>query len=98
MIHNVTASRLQRKRLHGRGEHAVAIVESGIRFVQVPPSHEEESLGHAVAVGLSASQKTLPSRFFYDIAGSQLFEHITRLPEYYLTRCETEILERYPGE
>jgi dimethylhistidine N-methyltransferase len=47
---------------------------------------------------LGKGEKELPSRFFYDAAGSRLFERITRLPEYYLTRCETEILERYAGE
>lgn len=47
--------------------------------------------------GLSSSPKTLPSKYFYDARGSHLFEMITRLPEYYLTRSETEILEREAG-
>lgn len=46
-----------------------------------------------VLVGLSESQKMLPSKYFYDSEGSRLFQEITRLPEYYLTRCEFEILE-----
>lgn len=73
-------------------------MEAGLRFVQIPPSHHAESLSSAVHRGLCREQKEIPSRFFYDIVGSRLFERITRLPEYYLTRCETEILERYPGE
>ncbi len=44
--------------------------------------------------GLSKRPKELPPRWFYDERGSQLFEEITRLPEYYLTRAETEILAR----
>lgn len=48
--------------------------------------------------GLSRPQKTLPCRMFYDAAGSELFEQITRLPEYYLTRTELAILARYGGE
>ncbi|HEY0971430.1 MAG TPA: L-histidine N(alpha)-methyltransferase [Gemmatimonadales bacterium] len=44
--------------------------------------------------GLSRAQKEIPSRYFYDERGSRLFEEITRLPEYYLTRAEREILER----
>ena len=44
--------------------------------------------------GLSDRTKTLPSKYFYDARGSHLFEMITRLPEYYLTGAETEILER----
>ena len=43
--------------------------------------------------GLSRAQKEIPSRYFYDARGSELFEEITRLPEYYLTRAEREILE-----
>lgn len=50
------------------------------------------SIAADVLAGLSATPKTLPPKLFYDAAGSQLFEQITRLPEYYLTRCETRIL------
>ena len=48
--------------------------------------------------GLSRPQKTLPCRFFYDARGSELFEEITRLPEYYPTRTETAILEAHAAE
>ena len=41
-----------------------------------------------VIAGLSLPQKTLPPKYFYDDAGSRLFERICRLPEYYLTRAE----------
>ena len=46
-----------------------------------------------VLAGLHQAQKAVPARWFYDDAGSQLFEDITRLEEYYPTRAETEILE-----
>src|SRR3954462_9691022 len=42
--------------------------------------------------GLTKTPKSLPPRLFYDAAGSALFEEITRLPEYYLTRTELSIL------
>jgi len=42
--------------------------------------------------GLRATPKRLPPKYFYDAVGSQLFEKITQLPEYYPTRCELEIL------
>jgi len=45
-----------------------------------------------VADGLLSCPKTLPCKLFYDSAGSELFEEITRLPEYYLSRAELEIL------
>jgi len=44
--------------------------------------------------GLTASQKWLPAKLFYDAAGSALFEKITELPEYYLTSTEEGIFER----
>lgn len=52
----------------------------------------------AVFEGLSKPKKTLPCRFFYDARGSELFEEITRLPEYYPTRTETQILKSHSGE
>lgn len=53
-----------------------------------------EALRRDVRAGLTAEQKHLPPKWFYDERGSQLFDDITRLPEYYPTRKETEILER----
>lgn len=51
-----------------------------------------------VRSGLTAEAKSLPSMYFYDDHGSALFEEITQLPEYYLTRAETEILDTYADE
>lgn len=48
--------------------------------------------------GLSKQQKTLPCKWFYDEVGSTLFEEITELPEYYLTRVETGLLESLKEE
>jgi len=48
--------------------------------------------------GLTKTPKSLPPRLFYDAAGSALFEEITRLPEYYLTRTEAALLQQYSGE
>lgn len=52
----------------------------------------------AVRAGLTAAPKSLPCRYFYDDAGSRLFEEICALPEYYLTRAEDEILALRAGE
>lgn len=57
----------------------------------------EESFRDAVIAGLSARDKSLPCKFFYDAAGSALFEEICRVPEYYLTRTEIAILETHAG-
>jgi L-histidine N-alpha-methyltransferase len=48
-----------------------------------------------IRAGLSRAQKELPPKYFYDTRGSELFEEITRLPEYYLTRTERALLERW---
>ena len=48
-----------------------------------------------VAAGLAAPQKELPPKYFYDHRGSELFEEITRLPEYYPTRTERSLLESW---
>ena len=47
-----------------------------------------------VIAGLSASPKTLPCRWLYDERGSDLFEAVARLDDYYPTRVETEIVRR----
>ncbi|MCF7223686.1 L-histidine N(alpha)-methyltransferase [Marilutibacter chinensis] len=52
----------------------------------------DDILGDTVE-GLSSTPKRLSSKYFYDARGSQLFEQITRLPEYYLTRVELALLE-----
>jgi L-histidine Nalpha-methyltransferase len=51
-----------------------------------------------VLAGLAAPVPAIPARWFYDHRGSELFEEITRLPEYYPTRTEAALLERYSGE
>lgn len=57
-----------------------------------------DEMARDVRRGLSAKPKTLPPKYFYDEVGSRLFDRITRLPEYYLTRAETSILERDAAE
>ena len=52
----------------------------------------------AVINGLSGDEKSLPCRYFYDARGSELFEEITGLPEYYPTRTEAAILSECAPE
>lgn len=58
----------------------------------------DEVFAQDVLKGLAKTQKELPCRWFYDQRGSELFEQITDLPEYYPTRTETGILESCVGE
>lgn len=55
-------------------------------------------LAAAARSGLTSAQKTLPPWLFYDEAGSRLFEEITELPEYYLTRTERGLFARHADE
>ncbi len=77
----------------------------------LPPTDEESlqikyletltpqlNLGEDVIAGLTQIPKTLPPKYFYDSLGSQLFEQICELPEYYPTRTETQILQKYAAQ
>ena len=48
--------------------------------------------------GLSENPKTIPTRYIYNAEGSKLFNSICELPEYYLTRCGLEIIEKYKSQ
>ncbi|MFJ9729501.1 L-histidine N(alpha)-methyltransferase [Streptomyces sp. NPDC101209] len=58
----------------------------------LPEDATEAALRADVLEGLTRNPKTLPPKWFYDTRGSELFEEITRLPEYYPSRAEREIL------
>jgi L-histidine N-alpha-methyltransferase len=60
--------------------------------VHLPADHAQRALRSDVRAGLREQPRTLPPKWFYDKVGSDLFTEITRLPEYYPTRAEAEIL------
>jgi L-histidine N-alpha-methyltransferase len=66
--------------------------------VRLTPDHASRALRHDALTGLGADPKWLPPKWFYDARGSDLFEEITRLPEYYPTRAEREILDARAAE
>jgi dimethylhistidine N-methyltransferase len=61
-------------------------------------SNSQSRFAEDVRAGLTATPKTLKPKYLYDALGSLLFEAICLLPEYYLTRAETEIFERRAAE
>ena len=65
---------------------------------RLPPDHYQAGLRADVLQGLAAPPRTLSPKWFYDEHGSELFEQITALPEYYLTRAEHEILTGHAAE
>jgi L-histidine N-alpha-methyltransferase len=62
------------------------------------PAEALESVAQAARHGLTATPVTLPPWLFYDAAGSQLFEQITALPEYYLTRTESALFTTHAAQ
>ncbi|MGP2441479.1 L-histidine N(alpha)-methyltransferase [Streptomyces sp. JW3] len=64
----------------------------------LPEDATDAALRADVLAGLTGSPRTLPPKWFYDARGSELFEEITALPEYYPTRAEREILAARSGE
>ncbi len=65
---------------------------------ETSPAATDTRFARDVAQGLSAHPKSLPSKYFYDAEGDRLFQEIMRMPEYYLTDCEYEILDRAKEE
>ena len=72
--------------------------EQGIALVDRDEKGVNRAFRDDVLEGLGQQQKAIPARWLYDDAGSQLFEDITDLPEYYPTRSETEILDARGSE
>ena len=70
----------------------------GLALVELDEDGVAKAFRADVLAGLAQPHKAVPARWLYDDAGSELFEEITRLPEYYPTRAETEILESRGAE
>ncbi|WP_072689497.1 L-histidine N(alpha)-methyltransferase [Rhodococcus marinonascens] len=66
--------------------------------VYLQPEQLRAALRKDAGAGLTSNPKWLPPKYFYDAHGSELFEQITELPEYFPTRTERELLRRFSGE
>jgi L-histidine Nalpha-methyltransferase len=75
-----------------------ATLNNRFHFYDLNAASHRHSFARDVAFGLTAPQKWLPPKYFYDERGSQLYEQICALPEYYLYRAEREILSTYAAE
>ncbi|HEV2569988.1 L-histidine N(alpha)-methyltransferase [Sphingomonas sp.] len=65
--------------------------------IQAPPQIDPAFRADVLA-GFRMKRRAIPARWFYDFRGSELFEQITGLPEYYPTRVETELLARHAAD
>ncbi len=82
----------------GRAETPASVGGAGTGTGIGPDASVDGAFAQALIEGLSAKPKSIPCRFFYDAAGSALFEQITDLPEYYPTRTEISILTAHVDE
>jgi L-histidine Nalpha-methyltransferase len=73
--------------------HLTPDVDPNASAIEAGPRASEPAMVRDVRRGLAMPQKELPPKYFYDRVGSELFEEITRLPEYYLTRAERALLD-----
>src|SRR5690606_26508605 len=81
--------------VHRRAAGERSMTGRAVRLHDLHPKRAH--LRQDVIDGLSATPRVLPAKYFYDETGAALFDRITRLPEYYPTRTELEILERNSG-
>src|SRR6201993_3643343 len=73
--------------------HSLTAIQSG----SSAPLETSDLLSDVIA-GLSSNPRSLPCKYFYDERGAALFQKICELPEYYITRTEIDILDRYRAE
>jgi dimethylhistidine N-methyltransferase len=73
-------------------------IHAELAIVETDDDGVDRAFRNDVLTGLSAPQKAVPARWFYDRTGSELFEQITLLPEYYPTRIETGLLHDHGGD
>ncbi len=79
-------------------QQRVTVPRDRLEIVELTVAAAGHRFAQDVRDGLSAAQKTLSPKYFYDDVGSALFDAITHLPEYYLTVAETEILRGWGWE
>ena len=71
---------------------------TNLQITRIASGHTAPSLADEVRTGLLAKPRKLPPKYFYDAVGAELFEQITRTPEYYPTRSELALLQAHGGE
>ena len=69
-------------------------INSRLRYFKPASSKTEKTFATEISSSLNKQEKSISSKFFYDIKGSMLFDKICKLPEYYLTRTEKELLKK----
>ena len=81
------------KTLQSQAKYRHFDVNHRLRYFKPASAKTEKTFEQEISRGLDQKQKSISPKFFYDIKGSQLFDKICSLPEYYLTRTETRLLK-----
>ncbi len=68
-------------------------INSRLRYFKPEPAKSNKTFAEEISRSLNQQEKSINPKFFYDIKGSELFDDICELPEYYLTRTETNLLK-----
>jgi len=89
---------LSTKTLQAPPKYRLYKINSRLRYFKQASSKTEKTFAEEISRGLNQKQKSISPKFFYDLKGSELFEKICKLPEYYLTRTETKILKNIGNE
>src|SRR3989304_2720022 len=69
-------------------------INSRLCYFKPASSKSEKTFAKEISYSLNQKEKSISPKFFYDIKGSAIFDEICELPEYYLTRTETELLKK----
>lgn len=69
-------------------------INSRLRYFKPSSAKTEKTFSEEISRSLNQKEKSIDPKFFYDLKGSELFDEICKLPEYYLTRTETKILKK----
>ena len=72
--------------------HNRHVISKQLSYFKPKNSYRERNMAHEIAFGLRQDSKFISPKFFYDQKGSELFERICRLPEYYIARTENQLL------
>ena len=83
---------MSQKSIQNELEYTKHIVSERLCYYEPPKNKLQKTLVQELSSSLNQKQKSINPKFFYDKKGSKLFEEICKLPEYYLTRTEINIL------
>ena len=87
LVHFMSLKSIQRER-----EYTKFVVDERLCYYEPSKNKSEKTFVEELSSSLNQKQRSIHPKFFYDKKGSELFEEICKLPEYYLTRTEISIL------